>query len=127
MSAGLIAALGTAFAAPAAGAAAGAGLSGGLGLFGSILSGIGTGMMARTEARRAEQAKIDEEKRLEQRYAGAGEAVRYWDNPEGDAPAARVRAQKDPNTPLSRGKAASIPAGVAKIAFNPATQKVKFT
>ncbi len=72
---GFLAALGTLFA-PAAGAAvAGIGST----LLGGIVSGIGTAMMERSAEKRAEARRIAEEKRREARYAGAGDAVRFWE------------------------------------------------
>lgn len=73
---------GAAAAGVAAGTAATAGgifAGGGLQIFGSLLGGIGQGMMMKAEMRERERQQIAEEKRREARYRGLGEAARFWE------------------------------------------------
>lgn len=78
------AAAGGALAAGTAATAGGLFAGGGLQIFGSILGGIGQGMMMKAEMRERERQQIEKEKRAEARYRGLGEAARFWDGDEND-------------------------------------------
>lgn len=94
---GLLAGLGTLFSGTA-----------GATILGSVVAGIGSSMAERSAERREERRRIEEEKRREARYAGAGDASMINpDDPEAQDPTTatsltqqRVKAQKDPTTPL---------------------------
>lgn len=89
---------GGAAAAGAAGAAAATGAvaataggifaGGGLQIFGSLLGGIGQGMMMKAEMRERERQQIAQEERAEARYRGLGEAARFWNSAEDSGGAA---------------------------------------
>lgn len=69
--------------------AAGIFSGGGLGLLGGLVGGLGAGMMEKKRLEEKEAQEIRAEERLSASYAGAGDAMRFWqDVPEEEAQSA---------------------------------------
>ena len=54
----------------------------GTALLGGAISGIGMAKMQESKMREEERQQIAEEDRVKETYEGAGDAMRFWDNPE---------------------------------------------
>ncbi|GAB5434807.1 MAG: hypothetical protein EpisKO_41770 [Epibacterium sp.] len=81
MSAPVAPILGTIFA-PAAAGAATAGI--GSTIIGGVIAGLGQGLMERQRDKAEKQEDIEREERRAARYEGAGEAMRFWNQQQGE-------------------------------------------